>query len=222
MLVSIAAEFTTLPFSMILETLINLIAPHDCFICGREGLLVCDKCWWQNFPVRELTRYTLGAQSSIGSIYSYAVYDGYVKKLMHRLKFERSPAAAAYIASALSVIPAAEYDYLVPVRTSMRRNRQRGYDQTVLIAQHLVKKIELPLLDILWHRGTARQLGASRTQRLAQIRQAFEILQPTQAAGTSVLLLDDVMTTGATLEAAADALRRVGAVRVDGLVFARA
>jgi len=97
--------------------------------------------------------------------------------------------------------------------------RIRGYDQSQLIAKRLAKQLGLPYCRLLRRVGQTRQVGASRQQRKEQIQHAF---QPTGNKLTSqrVIVVDDILTTGATLEAAAAALKQAGASHVTAVVFA--
>lgn len=201
---------------MLLETIINLVAPHVCLVCNREGTLLCQGCQTERQP--QVVR----RGRSVDHIWVCSAYDGLSKQLLQRLKFERTPAAAEHIAKALaSRGPTGDY-LLVPVRTSLSRARQRGYDQAVLITRHLAHMVSQPLADVLIHAGNTRQLGAKRQERLRQLRGVYRVSHPERIKGRHVILIDDVMTTGATLEAAASALLGAGAKSVDGLVFAAA
>ncbi len=111
---------------------------------------------------------------------------------------------------------------LVHIPTATSRVRQRGYDQAELIARQAAKRMGLPHKGALMHLGQKQQHGASRAQRLAQLRDAFRIIRPDLIEDRHIVLVDDVITTGATLDAAAQALKAAGAKRVSALIFAQA
>jgi ComF family protein len=112
---------------------------------------------------------------------------------------------------------------LVPVPTAAARARRRGYDQARLLARELSRRTGLPYLDCLARHGNAHQVGASGGTRRSQLQGVFRVTVPgARLRGARLVLIDDVMTTGATLEAAAAALTRAGAAHMEGLVFARA
>lgn len=108
----------------------------------------------------------------------------------------------------------ANIDLIVPVPAAPQRFRQRGYNPAQLLARELARELHLPLVDALAHLGNQRQVGAGRTQRLAQAEQAFAVAKSNPIVGARVLLVDDVVTTGATLSACAGALKAVGAKTV--------
>ena len=169
-----------------------------------------------------------GCQSKLppwGKTYFHAAYSSLLRELTHRLKFS----GALHIASALGRLLArhpgllaasANYDCVVPVPLHSSRLIERGFNQSVEVARELSKISGLPLLSALERTAPTRhQTGLSREQRLHNVRGAFMALPPVK--GKKILLLDDVMTTGATLGVAAKALLSAGACAVDVVVVAR-
>jgi ComF family protein len=103
-----------------------------------------------------------------------------------------------------------------------RRHLARGYNQAERIARPLAALLELPFSTALSRgRATPPQSLLDRTQRLANLRRAFRVPRPQEVRGLHLLLVDDVATTGATLDAAAETLKRAGAAAVTALVAAR-
>jgi ComF family protein len=146
-----------------------------------------------------------------------------MKRLLWGLKFHGQRAVAPLLAQRMkSYIVPASIDLLVPIPTATSRVRQRGYDQAVLLTQELSRQSGLPSSRLLKRHGQAHQVGASRRQRLLQLRAAFRVSKQHHLTGKNILLVDDVLTTGATLEAAAAALKATGARRVYGIVAAQA
>lgn len=116
----------------------------------------------------------------------------------------------------------AKLDYLVvPVPTATERVRQRGFDHARLLAKKVAEQLDLELVVPLRRYGQANQVGARRALRLKQQEGVYQITAPEKVAGRNVLIIDDVVTTGATLRAVTKALRRAGAKRVDALIFAK-
>jgi predicted amidophosphoribosyltransferase len=97
----------------------------------------------------------------------------------------------------------------------------RGFDQAALIARSLASKKGLTYVSALQRTTQADQIGKRRADRLKQMAGSFRMVAPAKVRGATVLLVDDVLTTGATLESAAAELRRCGAKHVDAVVVAR-
>src|SRR5437763_584337 len=113
-------------------------------------------------------------------------------------------------------------DQVIPVPLHWRRHLARGYNQAERIARPLAALLELPFSTALSRgRATPPQSLLGRTQRLANLRRAFRVPRPREVRGLHLLLVDDVATTGATLDAAAETLKRAGAAAVTALVAAR-
>lgn len=152
------------------------------------------------------------------------LYGDPVDRLLPRLKFHRDLAAGRLLAECMATAfaDAARPDVIVPVPLHRARLRQRGYDQALELARPLARTLGVPLQPALLQRlrDTAAQSRLDAAARKRNLRGAFAIDRhgPLPA---HVVILDDVMTTGATLHAAARALRRAGVARVDAWVCAR-
>ena len=145
-------------------------------------------------------------------------------RLLPRLKFHRDFAAGRVLAQCMAERYASlpRPDALLPVPLHRARLRRRGYDQALELAKPLARALSLPLLDDVLHRHktTTAQSRLDADARQRNLRDAFAVA-PGAKLPAHVVLLDDVMTTGATLHAAARALRMAGARRVDAWVCAR-
>jgi len=218
----------------LLDRFIAIIAPHRCVGCGDEGQLLCVDCRHELTPVparcyrcRALTKLSRTCQSCRGSSGLYRVtvgtnYETIAKELIWRFKFSGAQAAAGQMAEYLASIYLGGADILVvPVPTASKRVRQRGYDQAQVLARELAQLLGRRYLPCLTRTGQQHQVGASRHQRLVQLAGAFRV-STSGVAGAHILLVDDVLTTGATLQAAARVLKDAGAKRVEALVFAQA
>jgi ComF family protein len=107
------------------------------------------------------------------------------------------------------------------VPTASVRVRLRGYDQSELIAKHLAQKRKMRHSTFLRRYGRSRQVGSGRAERFKHLKKALQVNPRASLSGRHVLLIDDITTTGATLEAAANALKEAGAKTVDAIVFAQ-
>lgn len=157
--------------------------------------------------------------------YSFGMYEGRLRKLIHLFKYGRiRPLArplAAWLASALPLDQ--RFEAVVPVPLHWRRRWERGFNQAALLARAVARRCGVPSVRALRRRrATAAQAGLSHAGRRANVSGAFLARRDRRLAGRRVLLVDDVMTTGATASACAAALKRAGAAYVAVLTLARA
>jgi ComF family protein len=160
---------------------------------------------------------------------SFALYEGQLIPAILLLKFERVEPLGVWFAQRLFELVQGEEqllqaDVVVPVPLHRIRQRERGYNQADLIAKPLARKLRLPCRPVLLTRTRARpdKHLLSVTERWESVRGAFATRPGSEVDNLRVLLLDDVLTTGATLDACAQALRSAGAKSVVGLTVARA
>ena len=153
-----------------------------------------------------------------------AFYDGKVLEAIHRLKYQRRVIYAKFLgqlvanSSAGAMIAAA--DLLVPVPLHPRRLRWRGFNQALLLAQTFPQtRIARDIL--VRRRPTLPQVKLSPEERQTNVKGAFAVPDPATVQGKSIILLDDVYTTGATVKECARALRRAGAANVEVVTVAR-
>ena len=149
------------------------------------------------------------------------LYGGAAVDLLHRFKYEHRPHYAAPLGELLSRLALPEADLVTHVPLHAARRRERSYDQALYLAQALARSRGLPCESLLLRvRSTGRQVGRSREERRRNVAGAFSAARPVRAR--SVWLVDDVLTTGATVEACAQALADAGACRVHVVSVARA
>jgi ComF family protein len=153
-------------------------------------------------------------------------YDGLAQKLVQVYKFGQQRAAARELVELM--VQTFEYpdyekqDYLVvPVPTATKRIRERGFGHSELLAKLIAQKVDLPSCEALGRLGQKHQIGASRSVRLSQPAGNYYVRWPEKVKERNILLIDDVLTTGATLRAATKTLWQAGAKHIDALVFAK-
>ncbi len=190
------------------------IVPPVCSKCGRpqSAGTMCATCWSWN--------------SNIDGIRSPFYFEGVVRRSVHELKYYGLKASARGLAELLatylsgSSIPV---DVLVPVPLHRNKLRQRGYNQSELLAKALGKLSSIPVntKTLMRTKDSLPQTRAVKVDvRRANVQRAF-CCNDRQLAGKQVLLIDDVCTSCSTLDACASALKEAGAVTVWGLTLAR-
>ena len=218
------------------DALASKIAPYDCLGCGTEGQLLCLACTSRLVSVPErcyrcrklspefLTCLVCCESSHLRRVKVATAYAGSAKDLIWKLKLSGAQAAARIMAHRLAALAESAHPaaIIVPVPTATSRQRQRGYDQAKLLARELARQTRLPYLDCLARSGQAHQHGASRRDRLTQLAAAFRVKRSRAVCGNRIILVDDVITTGATLETAAASLLAAGAATIEAAVFAQA
>lgn len=147
-------------------------------------------------------------------------YDAQARRLITQLKFQSLRSAAVPLARAMSMMPAGEEDVIVPVPTTKRRLRERGFNQAALLAQWLGRQWKMPVCEALERSDThAAQVTLSARQRRRNLVGCMRAVK--DVAGKRVLLVDDVYTTGSTAQEAVRALLEGGAAGVGMMAAAR-
>jgi len=169
---------------------------------------------------RGLTPFSAGA--------SLGAYAGGLRTAIHELKYRGRRRVAARLAEELLALPAVREllgagVVLVPVPLHPRKRRERGFNQSEWLAAELARRAKLRVAPaaLVRLKETAPQTGLSAAARRANVRGAFAVRRRSQIDGYVVVLVDDVLTTGATALACAEALRRAGAAQVRVLTAAR-
>jgi competence protein ComFC len=219
---------------------LDFLFPPYCVGCGREGAFLCPACR-QSLPritppiCPRCGRPQPGGilcpdcahwPAAIDGIRSPFRFEGTMRKAIHQLKYQNLRALAMPLAEMLQEYLAAsplDVDVLVPVPLHRKRLRERGYNQARLLAQALGKLINIPVVDdvLARRRHTPPQARtANIAERTQNIADAFAC-RGNSLRGRRVLLIDDVATSGTTLNACATVLKAGGAAEVWGLVMAR-
>ncbi len=181
---------------------------------GEDEDALCADCLAMPLPLRR-------ARAAV-------VYGPLVQKAVARMKYGRDDALATALADTLlhlvpEYVDPLAYDWVTGIPLHRDRLRWRGFNQALLLARPLGRRFRIPWSPDLVVRGraTAVQAGLDRTERLRNLADAFVVPRPERVQGRTILLVDDVMTTGMTLAACAQALRDAGAAAVDAVTLAR-
>jgi predicted amidophosphoribosyltransferase len=220
-----------------LAELLALLAPPSCTACRRPladatGPLLCPACtralpWLRGpgCPRCGLPRHRKGGCPAAGAAFALAwaplAYDGVARDLVKALKFRGALPVARLMAAQLAAgLPPAlrGVDAVVPVPPHPGRRRRRGFDPAGALARALADRLELPLEPCLRRGGGRRQVGAGGRARRDPARLA---VRATAEPPQRVLLVDDVHTTGATLDACARALAAGGSRWIVAATYAR-
>lgn len=154
-------------------------------------------------------------------------FDDYFQKLIHGFKYQQKSSLGKRLGKALGEKLkedkiAEKFDCLVPVPLHSARKRDRGFNQSEILALEMSEATNLPVLKKLLKRtkNTKDQTKLTPEERIENVKGAFALKDPEIVAGTRVILVDDVMTTGATLGECASVLLEAGAERVIGATIA--
>ncbi|TXB61393.1 ComF family protein [Phaeodactylibacter luteus] len=211
------------------ESFAGLFYPRLCYACGQNlppgSEPVCISCHYKlprtshhQFPENEFTERFWGRVDIQAAAACFQfVKTGRVQRLLHHLKYERKREIGTYFGreygAVLRAVPGFKnVDLIVPVPLHWRKKRIRGYNQAAAFAEGLSWSMCCPweeALERVVHTDT--QTKKSRLDRLMNVAQAFQLKSPGQLEGKHILLVDDVVTTGATLEVCtAELLKEAG------------
>ncbi len=207
---------------------LDLLFPPRCVGCGRGGHWFCPACVAAIVPA---PAGDVGLEPLAG-LWVMGLYEDPLRVAIQALKYEGRRQVAGPLGRLLAATyqqqmqrnAPAQFDTLLPVPLHPRRQAERGYNQAALLARRLAREAGLSLREDVLRRSrqTPPQVGLDRARRRANVAGAFTCPPGHPAlAGKTLLLVDDVCTTGATLAACAEALRAAGARDVWALTLAR-
>jgi ComF family protein len=221
---------------------LDLLYPPRCVLCGRGGDFLCaacvealpradgercERCW---LPLNSVPYCVTCLEhpivlTGLRSVFRYEAR-GQVGRLIHAYKFGGQSCLADPLAAQLiesMPVWGIDADVIVPVPLTARRRRERGFNQALLIAEGVSRAFEIPVDQALVRvrSGVAQAHSPTAEQRRRNVLGAFALRPGADISGRRALLIDDVATTGATLDACACALIEGGAAAVYGLTIAR-
>lgn len=237
--------------SLLGEFFLHVLLPKTCFCCGADlkfasqdplcpvcekelrtpGKLVCRRC---GVPLKDGGAHCYQCRGVKADgfkckiIRSALLFNPASRSLVHAFKYSGYTHLARYMGRRMLLHfkeypELADTDLLVPVPLHAKKLRRRGYNQSELLARAFARETGLPCdcACLLRRRDTPSQTRLNRAGRLANMTDAFACVSPERIKGKTVLLVDDVATTGATLEGCAQALKAAGAKRVLAYTFSR-
>lgn len=227
----------------IIEAAIGWLAPPLCVSCGREGNALCQACFASEITPFGTRCWRCGSLSensqtcsrckrtgTPGYVWISTDYEGAAKELIRIYKFGHLRAASVPIANLMAEtltthnndeqLKKANY-LVVPIPTATSRIRARGFGHSELLANQLSKILRMNSGNVLGCIGQQRQVGNRRETRRAQAEGNYYVRRASVVKGRNILIVDDVVTTGATIRAATKVLRQAGAHRVNALIFAK-
>jgi ComF family protein len=234
----------------LVSCLFNLVFPDECRLCDRpltgvSRIPVCSSClklpqplqsdyfcrvcrtpFVDAYPLDEHDLCTVCRESLVNfdTAYSYGSYEGPLQKLIQLFKYGKIESLATPLSRLLlQSVPFGEnFDLVMAMPMHWRKRWERGFNQAELLAAPVAKRYGLKLSQELRRTRYSRaQAGLKEKERRENLKNSLCVRHPAAVSGKRVLLIDDVITTGATLRAAAAALKACGAARVTALTLAR-
>lgn len=209
-----------------IDTVLAFLAPHHCCSCGKVGNLLCSNCKYDivsdQISVCVVCKRPAGesgicrlCRPHFDRAWTVAPRTGPLEDLIDLYKFERARAGYRVLGDLLLArLPQLPPEIVVvPIPTITPHIRERGYDHTLLVARYVARRRHLSLQPLLSRQTNTMQRGASKSMRRKQAAQAFTLRRPIDPT-VVYLLVDDIVTTGATLDAAAKQLKEAGAKHV--------
>lgn len=234
-----------------LASLLSLVFPDECRLCNsplREltRVPVCPAClagpqpfaadyfcstcgtpFANAFPLDEKGQCGLCRRglTAFDAAYAYGCYDGALREMVQLFKYGKVRTLATPLgALAAAALPRQQrFDVVTPMPMHWRRKWERGFNQAELLAREIARRTGLRMAPLVRRAKAAPpQAGLSRAARRTNVAGVFEVRRQAQVTGLRILLVDDVLTTGATASACAEVLKRAGAKYVTVLALARA
>ena len=227
---------------MPLSNLIHILYPVQCSVCSislpDQTFPLCPTCLSQiEAPPPEIVTNYFQLQEiqsiPIQAVYAHWYFDnrGSVQKLHQQLKYGNSPYHGAVLGSMIgfglrrSGLLKSNPDFIIPIPLHKKRFLERGYNQSEALAEGISQVLDIPVEKegLKRSRSTRSQTGLNRRERKTNLHEAFEVLDVNSINGTHILVIDDVLTTGATLLSASQALYNAGArtISLSTLAFTR-
>ena len=245
------SQFNFKPLRKLWDGILYVLLPNTCYSCKRDlhwqaKEPLCPRCAAEVKPIGPLYCLRCGKPLPDGGAHCYQcrgskaehfkckiirsaiVFGPQTRGIIHAFKYADQPYLSSYLAGWMNkewdkYPDLKEAQLIIPVPLHKKKQKQRGYNQSELLARELAKLrgVELDTTSLIRSRNTPSQTQFGREGRLQNMSGAFTCVNPAAVKGKNILLIDDVATTGATLEACAEALKAVRAKKVMAYTLAR-
>ncbi len=211
----------------------QLFFPHNCIGCGSDALpessMLCLRCIStlpytgyesiQNNPVEDIFRGRTFIKEAASTFYFSKGH--LVQHLIHQLKYKGNQQVGHYLGelmgnALLKSDRFANIDYLVPLPLYADKEFKRGYNQSTILCNGMSSAMQIPVMNnnVLRQRYTDTQTKKHRSERWQNVEGSFAVKNPSILAGKNILLVDDVITTGATLEACTQCMQQIAGLQI--------
>jgi competence protein ComFC len=205
------------------QALIEIIFPNFCVGCNKKDTLLCSNCYekieFSSFPFNKLEKLKY-----IDEIIVICRYQGIIKKLIHEFKYKSVINIGKIIAKLIyrsTNIP--KCDLLIPIPIHKKKLDKRGFNQSEKIVRELSILTKIPIRNLLLKATNTKSQMSIRDikERKNNLKNSFEIKKNIPSLPQKVILIDDIVTTGSTLDECAKILKKAGVKKVVGLVLAK-
>jgi len=218
-----------------LKLIVDFVSPKSCLVCAvriqphSQQIYICQQCLdnipyapQSDFIVSQLSNNFAKNEIAITEAFSLigTIKDDKYMNVIYLLKYMNFPYSADelynLLARKIESEKTSDYDYIVPLPLHSSKKRERGYNQATYIATGISEVLALPLAnDIIKRtRYTRTQTRVSKLERLSNIKNAFQVIDKDKLKGKSIIVADDVFTTGSSINECANTLLEAGARRV--------
>ncbi len=216
------------------EGVLQLVYPPVCLVCGnvveKTGGLrhVCRNCLQKLKPVPQsfIRSKILGRihPCFLDDLYAGLEFDKAVQSIIHQIKYEKMVRFAVQFSrwcrsEKLAAVPS-DFDRVIPIPLHPAKEKERGYNQSVFISRGLFDDSRIAGQDLIRRRHTRSQTALNRSERQKNVADAFRVTDPEIIRDKKIILVDDVVTTGATMNECARVLKTKGAARITGVTLA--
>jgi competence protein ComFC len=211
--------------------LVKLLFPQKCIFCGKiidyeSDIEICKTCY-KKIPFVDRINYELGFTRYYDNLICLCKYSGIIKECLIKFKFYEKVACYRVLSKLMAekikkVSNSKNYDMIMSVPLHRKKRKLRGYNQSLLVSRSISKRTGIPEQSLYLKkvRETESQSLLTREKRYLNVKAAFKISRPKEIKGRSVLIVDDIFTTGSTINECARVLKEAGASRVTALVIA--